>query len=176
MSAGADLRAPDRQDRGADPQEAGTGDATPRTGDRVTRRAGGVRRGAQTVDGAWLARLGFLMAAAAAFSHRPWQPGRDFDRTEDLLHSVAATTMGIAFAAGVVATAVLAARRGRRRARVLDAVALAASVVLPLGMSALPEADGVLQRLMFAVAYVWYGREALVLRRTPDEVGTRRPG
>jgi hypothetical protein len=102
------------------------------------------------------------MAAAAAFSHRPWQPGRDFDSTEDLLHSVAATGMGFAFAAGVVATAVVAARRGDRRRTALDVVAVVASLVLPLAMGVLPQVDGVLQRLMFAVAYAWYAWEALM--------------
>jgi hypothetical protein len=106
--------------------------------------------------------FGALMAAAAAFSHRPWQPGRDFDSTEDLLHSVAATGMGFAFAAGVVATAVVAARRGDRRRTALDVVAVVASLVLPLAMGVLPQVDGVLQRLMFAVAYAWYAREALM--------------
>ena len=36
-----------------------------------------------------------------------------------------------------------------------------ASVVLPLGMTVLPQLDEVLQRLMFAVAYAWYAREAV---------------
>jgi hypothetical protein len=159
---------------------------------------------AQTVPGAWLSRLGFLlfglavvvlatgaarrwgawgvalhgafgglMAAAAAFSHQPWQPGRDFDRTEDLLHSVVASAMGFAFAAGIVVTAVVAARRRQRRNTVLDIAAVVASVVLPLGMTVLPQVDGVLQRLMFAVAYVWYAREALALLRSPTAVSAR---
>ena len=29
--------------------------------------------------------FGALMTAAAAFSHRPWMPGANFDRMEDLL-------------------------------------------------------------------------------------------
>jgi hypothetical protein len=149
---------------------------------------------AQGLEGAWMARLGFLlfglpvvvlatvgrwrwgawgaalhgafgalMAAAAAFSDRPWQPGRHVDRVEDVLHSVAASAMGFAFAAGVVVVAVVAARTGQRRGTVLDVVAVVASVVLPLGMTVLPEAAGVLQRSMFAIAYAWYAREALNL-------------
>jgi hypothetical protein len=147
---------------------------------------------AQGVDGAWLARLGFLlfglsvsllaairhrewgpagtglhagfglfMVAAAGFSTRPWQPGAAYDRTEDTLHSVAATAMGFAFGIGVAAAALRA--RGTRRARrwPLDAVAVLASVLLPLAMSALPPATGALQRAMFAVAYAWYATEAV---------------
>lgn len=163
--------------------------------------------GAQTVPGAWLARLGFLlfglavvvlasgaarrwgswgvalhgafgglMAAAAAFSHRPWHPGRDFDGTEDLMHSVVASAMGFAFAAGVVVTCVVTARGGSRRGVGWDVAAVAASVVLPLGMAALPAVDGVLQRLMFLVAYVWYAREASALGRSPAEKGRRPDG
>ena len=43
-----------------------------------------------------------ICAAAAAFSHRPWESGAPSDATEDLLHSIAATGMGFAFAFGVV--------------------------------------------------------------------------
>jgi hypothetical protein len=149
---------------------------------------------AQGLDGAWLGRLGFLlfglavllladirrhawgrwgtglhigfgalMAAAAAFSNRPWVPGRTGDPAEDLLHSVAATGMGLAFAAGVVAVAVRRSRLPRLR-RALDGVAVAASVGIPLAMTAVPSIDGLLQRLMFAIAYTWYLAEAVLAR------------
>lgn len=144
---------------------------------------------AQGVPGGWLARLGFvlfgvsvillailarvgwgrwatalhggfgvLMVAAAVFSHRPWLPGQPADTTEDLLHSVAATGMGFVFIGAVVATAVLGRHGGWRP---LDSVAMLAAVAVPLGMSAWPAAGGLLQRLMFAVAYVWYAVEAV---------------
>jgi hypothetical protein len=147
---------------------------------------------AQEVDGAWLARLGFvlfglsvvllavlrrrawgvaatalhgafglLMLATAIFSTRSWQPGAELDRTEDMLHSVAATALGFAFAAGVLATALHARHAGRQRRWWLDATAVVASVVLPLAMTALPGADGVLQRAMFATGYAWYAAEAI---------------
>lgn len=159
---------------------------------------------AQRLDGAWMARLGFvlfglpvvvlatagtwrwgawgaslhgafgaLMTAAAAFSHRPWQPEADFDRMEDLLHSVAASAMGIAFAVGVVVVGVVAAQRGQPRGKALDVLAVGASVVLPLCMTAVPQLDGLLQRLLFAIAYVWYAREALALLRLPAGSGDR---
>jgi Protein of unknown function (DUF998) len=154
---------------------------------------------AQATPGAWVARLGFVlfglavlallpgsaarwgrvgavlhaafgafMVAAAVFSNRAWQEGVAWSRTEDMLHSIAASAMGIAFAAGVVAVAVVA-----RRIRVLDVVAVAASVLLPLGMTALPAVDGVLQRSMFAVAYAWYATEAARAGRV--RMSTRRP-
>lgn len=87
---------------------------------------------AQGLQGAWMARSGFLLLAlgawlvagvaagrlgparpafrlfalmlvgTAAFSHRPFLTGVPVDPVEDLLHSVTATTMGFAFVAGVV--------------------------------------------------------------------------
>ncbi len=147
--------------------------------------------GAQGVEGAWLARTGFVlfgvavlamaalppsawsvsartahgvfglaMLAVAAFSTRPWFPDATFDATEDLLHSVAATAMGFAFAFGVVFVAIRIGKR-EQRVRWFDAAAVVATVVLPLGMTFLPDFAGLFQRLMFAVAYAWYVRSAL---------------
>lgn len=140
----------------------------------------------QAVEGAWVARAGFVlfglavlwlvqsgvlargrwsrithstfavsMLCVAAFSSRSWQTTVPHDRVEDTLHSVAATTMGFAFAFGVVATAL------DRRWRAFDLVAVVASVVLPMGMAMAPSRAGLLQRVMFLVAYLWFGREAL---------------
>lgn len=159
---------------------------------------------AQGVQGAWLARLGFLlfglsvillatlcrdgwgrwaaglhagfgvlMTATAAFSHRPFAAGVAFDPTEDLLHSVGATGMGFAFAGGVLATAAVRVR-AHARWRTLDAVAVAASVAIPLGMSAWPGIDGLIQRLMFAVSFAWYGVEAVRVIRASAESSPRR--
>lgn len=150
---------------------------------------------AQGVDGAWLARLGFLvfglavlglcvvaqrrwsglatvmhggfgvlMLAATAFSARSWEAGVPFDQVEDLLHSVAATAMGFAFALGVLAVASGGWRHRRMVRRILDVLAVAASVVIPLSMMAAPDLAGVLQRSMFAIAYLWYLGESLERR------------
>ena len=155
--------------------------------------------GAQGVDGAWLARAGFVLfglavfwiahlrrerwgqpAAAfhlvfgvcligvAAFSLRSWEPNPVYDTTEDLLHSVAATVMGFAFAFGVAAVGV-PVQLSSEPFRALDAIAVAASVVLPIWMSLDGSIDGALQRLMFALPTLWYGREAL-------QTETRRSG
>lgn len=145
---------------------------------------------AQGLSGAWVARLGFLlfglgvlwlaaspvrgwgvwaslmhgcfgvmMLGTAAFSHRPWLPGVPFDPVEDLLHSATATCMGFAFAIGVVLVA-LNRPRAEALSRLFDAVAVLASVVLPLAMSLGTPYTGVLQRSMFLMAYVWYGNAA----------------
>jgi hypothetical protein len=158
---------------------------------------------AQGVSGAWLARLGFVlfglsvillaaacvnrwgrwavafhasfgvfMITAAAFATRSWT-GAPFDRTEDALHSAAATAMGFGYAIGVITTFARARRRGQPRPWWPDAVAVASSVAVPMGMIALPDVDGVLQRVMFAIAYAWYASEA-VRSLVPARAAARR--
>jgi hypothetical protein len=46
-------------------------------------------------------------------------------------------------------------------------VAIVASVVIPLAMSASTDVTGALQRAMFAIAYLWYGREAVAAMHSP---------
>jgi hypothetical protein len=104
--------------------------------------------------------FGLLLVAAAVFSARPWDPALPFSELEDLAHSVAATAMGVAFAFAVVAVALRRWQRVRD-VDVLGVVAVVASVVLPVGMMVAPHGAGLLQRLMFLVAYCWYGAEAI---------------
>jgi hypothetical protein len=105
-----------------------------------------------------MAAFGVLMIATAAFSHRSWQDEVPFDAFEDGLHSVAATGLGFAFAFAVLARAF-----GRPKSQVwrrgLDAVAVISAAVIPIAMTLMPELDGLLQRAMFIVAYVWFGAE-----------------
>jgi hypothetical protein len=114
------------------------------------------------------ASFGALLAAAATFSTRSWLPGASFDHTEDALHSVAATAMGFAFALGVVTVLVTDRHMGPGR-RSVGITAVSAAVVLPLGMSLWPDVDGVLQRAMFAVAYLWYATEVLSPRAREEQ-------
>jgi hypothetical protein len=147
---------------------------------------------AQALEGAWLARLGFIlfglaviwltsfkapvwartavwfhlafgvcMVGTATFSHAPWLAGVPFDPVEDFLHSLTATVMGFAFAFGVVVR-FLQREKTDRIGQLLDGTAVAAATFLPLLMATQPEIIGLLQRAMFFIAYVWYGREALL--------------
>jgi hypothetical protein len=100
------------------------------------------------------------MTVTAVASTRPWFAGAPFDAAADQIHSLAATAMGFAFAFGILAV-VLGNRSSRRPIRVVDVIAILASVVIPLSMTALLEYAGILQRLMFIVAYVWYAIAAL---------------
>lgn len=114
----------------------------------------------------WMhAAFGVCMVGTAAFSHVPWWEGAAFDPVEDLLHSVTATVMGFAFVLGVMlrlaqrwfggAFAGGVGTRGRRGVA-LDVVAVAAASLIPLIMVFQADVAGLAQRLMFAVAYVWY--------------------
>ena len=118
----------------------------------------------------WMhAAFGVCMVATAAFSARPWWEGAAFDSVEDLLHSVTATAMGFAFVFGVAlrlaqrwfggSFAGSVAARGRWGV-VLDVVAVAAASVIPLIMVFQADVAGLVQRLMFTVAYVWYAAAA----------------
>lgn len=141
----------------------------------------------QGIPGAWLPRTGFVlfgvgvlaalprrggrigagchglfgvaMLVVAGWSSRSWRDG-PYDGTEDLVHSVGATAMGFAFAAGVTAAAIRSAVQ-QERPRLLDVTAVVASVALPLAMVASANLTGLLQRTMFAIAYAWYARELL---------------
>lgn len=147
---------------------------------------------AQATQGAWLARTGFflfglgvfwlsiyrrnwaasarflhgsfgvLMIAAAVYSHRPVVDGASYDHFEDFLHSIAASGMGFAFAFGVLVV-------GWRRVsgwNVIDIIALAASVAVPIAMMATDGWDGLWQRIMFAAAYAWYILEVVDTQRS----------
>lgn len=110
----------------------------------------------------WLLGVfGLMMVATAVFSTRPWLPNLPFDPIEDALHSFTASAMGFAFAAGIGVRLWQRYQKGQRAGRILDVVAIAASFLIPLSMMALPNWDGLLQRIMFATAYIWYARELL---------------
>jgi hypothetical protein len=146
---------------------------------------------AQGLHSAWIARLGFLlfgcavlwlavflrqvwargtawmqiafaifMFSTAAFSHKPWLANIPYDPFEDFLHSLTATGMGFAFSLGVVAR-LLQRKSGERLKKAFDIIALVAATTLsPLG-ELWPSIAGLLQRMMFGVAYLWFAQEAV---------------
>jgi len=155
--------------------------------------------GAQAQRGAWIARLAFLCfgaavlllcfamrsrwsrvtywsglvfagstAGAAAFSHLPWMPGSATDNLEDTLHSVFSSGMGLAFCLGVIARF---AQRGTRAhfGRSLDILALVTATALPLVLASASAFGGLAQRVMFAIAYIWFGREAMIALNLVEE-------
>ncbi len=142
---------------------------------------------AQRVEGVWLARAGLVlfgfavlvlastagsrwglwarmahrtygvaMIGTAVFAHMPWEDV-PYDEFEDFLHSVASFAVGLAFVVGVI---VVSIDRPKGRTRALDALAIVASVVIPLIMFNATGYAGLVQRMMFAIAYLWYATEA----------------
>lgn len=144
---------------------------------------------AQRVEGVWLARAGLLLfglavlglassvgsrwglwgrvahraygvsiISSAVFAHMPWEDV-PYDEFEDLLHSIASFAVGMSFVGGVVLVG-LRRRRSPSWVRALDGIAVIASVVIPVIMFSVAGYAGLVQRMMFVVAYVWYGVEA----------------
>jgi hypothetical protein len=100
------------------------------------------------------------MLSTAAFSHKPWIPGVPVDEFEDFLHSVTASGMGFAFCFGLIARFL---QRGRNElaARTLDVIAVVVATTMSPLAALFPNNGGLIQRVMFTVAYVWYASEAL---------------
>ncbi len=87
---------------------------------------------------------------------------------EDFLHSIFASGMGFAFCGGVVAR-FFQRGSGALFGRSLDIVALLAATSLPILLAPDSGVGGLMQRVMFAVAYLWFGREALIGLGISDE-------
>ena len=145
---------------------------------------------AQGVEGAWVARGGFLLLgfAAIVLSARP--PER-WNR--------AATALHVLFGVGMIATAafsempwregvdydrfeddlhtiassvvgfafiagllalVIGALRAQRPPRRFDLLGIAVALGITLALGSFEDVEGVLQRAMFGFAYAWYAREA----------------
>lgn len=150
---------------------------------------------AQGLNRAWVARLGFVlfgfavlwlsislrsvwargaywchlvfalfMVSTAVFSHKPWLGEIAYDPLEDLLHSITATGMGFAFSFGVLMR-LLQREKSALRNKMFDIVAIGSAVMLPAIGGAEPQVVGLAQRLLFLIAYVWYGNEALSIAR-----------
>ncbi len=112
----------------------------------------------------FLAAFGLLAMSCAAFSTHQWDATAPFDPTESFLHSAAATVMGFCYGIGVLIVAILD-RTMTVAHRVLSYVAVVSSVALPISVGLLPFVGGLLQRLMFAIAFAWFIVEALRARR-----------
>ena len=151
--------------------------------------------GAQAVDGAWLARTGFVlygvavlllvmlmrrrwssalllvhgvfgicMIGNAVFSSKPWDKSMPFDLLEDTLHSWMSGLVGTAFSLGVL---MVFFRRARSEylSKGFDVFAILVAIAVSITMMGSLGVNGLVQRLMFFVSYLWYGKEAL----SPEE-------
>ncbi len=104
---------------------------------------------------AFTALFGLGLIGSALMSTGTPSFGNPVNPHEDWWHSFFATALGFAFA---LACAVALFGPKGRSSDLLSWAGLLASVVLPLAMLQFPEFDGALQRLMFAVSFVWVWR------------------
>lgn len=140
----------------------------------------------QMVEGAWFARTGFViygitiimiaffgfglmllrklpflafgisMFAVAIFSHRPWIDGIEYSATEDTLHSIASASVGMSFIACVMVISFTRKKKNIWNV-VFDVFTIISSIVISLLMAYLVSYEGILQRIMFLISYIWYG-------------------
>ena len=156
---------------------------------------------AQNLEGAWLARLGFLLLGMAV----TWLAG-----ASKTTWALGAYWMHLSFAVFMLSTAVFshqpwlsgvafdpmedmlhsitATAMGfafsfgvlfrlmqrwqiERRVDIVDAIALLSAILIPFAMLFLSDLAGLMQRGMFLVAYLWYVKEALVLQSHKRSTG-----
>lgn len=151
--------------------------------------------GAQGVEGAWLTRAGFIvygiavfvlslvnkswsvlarithgvfgicMIGNAVFSSRPWQVGMPYSELEDLLHSWMSGLVGTAFTIGVILVFFLR-KPSDILAKLFDVMAVLVSIgVTVLMFGSAENIAGLVQRIIFAVSYLWYAKETLAGNR-----------
>ena len=145
---------------------------------------------AQGVEGAWLARLEFILLGLGVLScvslagdrwglwgrtaHRLYgvsmlgtaafshRPWLDvpFDAFEDFLHSATANGVGFGFSVGVI---LVSLRRGpgRMSIRAFDVLVVIAAVGISMMVVNSTGMAGLAQRTMFALGYVWYAGESI---------------
>lgn len=97
------------------------------------------------------------MIGSAVWSHAPILEVGGGARAEDDLHTIAASTMGAAFAVACAARIWTRAQGapGVRDLDVFSAAGVVIAVVIPLLMLQFPAVTGALQRAMFAFSFVW---------------------
>ncbi len=105
-----------------------------------------------------LAVFGAAMAGVGLWSAAPIDPAMGFDPAEDMVHSMMANVMGTAFCVAAVARLWRAGWPGHDG---LSWIAAVASIALPLAMLQFPDVAGAMQRAMFAISFLWIGRQVM---------------
>ncbi len=115
-----------------------------------------------------IALFGTFWMLTAVFSTASWRADAPVDLAESTTHSVFASAMAVI----VVGSLVLGLRPATDGYptlmwRAVTLLFAAAATFLPLGAALAPDIGGLLQRLMFLVAYVWFLGEAILAVRDP---------
>jgi Protein of unknown function (DUF998) len=96
--------------------------------------------------------FGFFMFLAGVFGHKPITPGVPYSALAHSAHSALATAAGVSISVAFIWQAI----RERSLWRRVQAASLAiVCFALPLGMLSLPAYQGAIQRLMYAVVFLW---------------------
>lgn len=121
-----------------------------------------------------LCAFGAGMIGAAVWSHLPIPQVGGGSQTEDDRHTLAASSMGAAFAVACAARfwTVRAIASARHRTDWFSAAGVVIAVVVPLLMFALPAVTGALQRGMFLFSFIWIFH---VTRQRPGGGTASRP-
>ena len=98
--------------------------------------------------------FGVAMMCSAIWSKRPWSDAMVFDARVDRRHSLAAKTAGVAFVVAAISQLTAQLHTGREL-RPLTWLALLTAIACPIVGARMPSINGVAQRLMFGVCYVW---------------------
>jgi len=96
--------------------------------------------------------FGIFVAAAGLLPHRPIDPDIPYNELAHRLHSLMASMSGIAVTVGFLWQGL---RKGIAKARVCDFYMALICLVLPMTMFAMPEFQGLIQRLMYFQVFAW---------------------
>lgn len=96
--------------------------------------------------------FGFFMLLAGVFGHKPITPGVPYSALVHSAHSALATAAGVSISLAFIWQAV---REESPRRRVQAASLAIVCFALPLGMLSMPAYQGAIQRLMYAVVFLW---------------------
>lgn len=96
--------------------------------------------------------FGVFVAAAGLLPHRPIDPALPYNELVHRLHSVMATASGIAVTLGFLWQGI---RANTTKIRICGFYMAGICLTLPMAMFAMPEFQGLIQRLMYFQVFIW---------------------
>jgi hypothetical membrane protein len=96
--------------------------------------------------------FGLCLALAGLFPHKPFDFSKDYNQFFHTMHSVWATMAGISITAGLMWQSI---KKEEMKQRALAFTLGVLCVLIPLVMLNLPQWDGLLQRIMYGLIFLW---------------------
>ena len=96
--------------------------------------------------------FGLFMGLAGLIAHKPISPAADFSELIHQAHSILATLAGISITVGLLWQAVLVSTFRLRTVTITLAVLC---FILPLCMLAFQDIQGLIQRIMYLLVFIW---------------------